>query len=135
MGTPVLQEWVTKLSWKEQTGLISAIRGEDNDGAGTTDTKALTKLVRKIVLNNADPKTEFMVQLLMPPGDYAILLVAAVSHAPSNWTEHMLLALRIIAKKNKDVFVTWFINEILETYDKTMAERVTTTESRTVGRT
>lgn len=56
----VMKEWTYKLSWKEQTVLISALRG--CDGVGKHDiSKKIVRRIRSAVLNNAGTKEcEFM---------------------------------------------------------------------------
>jgi hypothetical protein len=59
-NTCVMKEWTFKLSWKEQTVLISALRG--CDGIGKHDiSKKIVRRIRNVVLNNAGTeKGEFM---------------------------------------------------------------------------
>ena len=59
-GISVLKSLVHQLSWKEQTVLISAIRGCDVVGKNDISKKIVRKL-RNVVLNNAGPDgCEFM---------------------------------------------------------------------------
>lgn len=57
---PVIKPWVCSLSWKEQTVLLSALRG--CDGVGKNDiSKKIIRRVRNTVLHNAGPDgSEFM---------------------------------------------------------------------------
>lgn len=58
--TSVMKPWTYELSWKEQTVLISALRG--CDAVGKNDiSKKIVRRIRNVVLNNAGPdNSEFM---------------------------------------------------------------------------
>jgi len=58
-GTPVILPWVWQLSFKQQTVLITALRGAD--GRPKQDcTKNILKYLRQSILINADTKSPYM---------------------------------------------------------------------------
>ena len=59
-NTCVMKPWTYKLSWKEQTVLLSALRGCDSVGKNDI-TKKIVRKLRSVVLNNAGAEdSEFM---------------------------------------------------------------------------
>lgn len=103
----IFKDWVLELSLKEVTGLMSAIRGAD-EGC-FKDTKKLVRHVRGLVLHNADTKTGFMIEGAID-GLYAVKTIHSVittikkskGSISTHWLDHILLAIRIIAKYHPD---------------------------------
>lgn len=58
MNDNVLQDWLSDLSWKEQTVLISGIRGPDS--AFCPRLKKVSRWMRSHTLQNADPNHTYM---------------------------------------------------------------------------
>ena len=55
----VVKGWISKLSWKQQTVLLSALRG--CDGKSKEDiSKPITRFYRHLILENADNDSGFM---------------------------------------------------------------------------
>lgn len=133
----VLQPWVEKLSWKEQTGLISAVRGiDDTEANGYDDLKKITKMLRYLILNNADNKTEFMTDKIME-ADYlkSVLNIEASyvknsKYTEGHWYAHILLAIKIIMNKHPNPYTKKYwagIYDKLEVKDyKELTEKNTT---------
>ena len=58
MRGSVVQEWLSGLSWKQQTVLLASFRG--CDGAPKNDlSKTFTRFMRATLLKNADPRSTF----------------------------------------------------------------------------
>lgn len=123
----VLQPWVEKLSWKEQTGLISAIRGvDDTDANGYEDLKKITKMLRYLILNNADNSTQFMTDQIMEADFLKSVLNIEASYvknskyAEGHWYSHILMAIKIIMHKHPNPYTKkyWYdIHSKLEVQD------------------
>jgi len=100
MGS-VLKDWVSELPWKEQTALISAIRGHDSGSEELT--KPLVKFVRYVVLNNADKKTNFMVNDL-PKVEVAkelikqLIALDELGVISEHWMHHYVNACKVITR-------------------------------------
>ncbi len=54
----VLQEWMGHISFKRQTVILMAIRGPDS--GSSEEVKAITKWIRGLALQNADPAKDWM---------------------------------------------------------------------------
>lgn len=113
---PVLQEWVMCLNWKEQTGLISAIRGVDGvdlDEEVNDRCKCITKMIRFLVLNNADSKTKFMTDDVIDTDSmvYKLRMIyedITLSNISIHWFDHILLAIKIIMKKHPNAYIRMY---------------------------
>lgn len=125
MGNSVLQDWVTNLSFKEQTGLISSIRGCDYIDKYTDlvidnedkrySHKDVVKLLRYSILKNADKKTDFMSKELIPARKIVLLLgILHVNKELLHWYEHVVLAIKIIAKNHDNIFVKDYWGNVLK---------------------
>ncbi len=140
---PVLQEWVMTLKWKDQTGLISAIRGVDMIGVDPTDIevsnkcKSITKMIRFLVLNNADSRTNFMtdkVIILDKLVDNLLYLHKQVSLGivSNHWFDHILLAIKSIRAFHPNPYTRIYWDTVYTKYNTTPtsnAERVVLEEN------
>ncbi len=112
----VLQEWVMCLNWKEQTGLISAIRGVDGvdlDEEVNDRCKCITKMIRFLVLNNADSKIKFMTDDVIDTDSmvYKLKMIyedITLSNISIHWFDHILLAIKIIMKKHPNAYIRMY---------------------------
>ena len=108
--SPVLQDWVIDLSWKEQTGLISAVRGLDlpEDSDYYKESKTITKMLRYLILNNADSKTSFMeLDVVYHENDVSDVLytISNLGSMYKHWYDHIMMAINIIANKHNNPYV------------------------------
>lgn len=115
----VLQEWVMTLKWKAQTGLISAIRGVDMIDVDPTDTninnkcKTITKMIRYLVLNNADSRTNFMIDII-PTIDELVDVLNEIREQVSlgvvsnHWFNHIFLAINIILDNHPNAYTRMY---------------------------
>lgn len=117
----VLQDWVVSTKFKEQTGLISAIRGFDGliDEDTANRAKALTKMIRHVVLKNADDTTEFMSKEILDMNEIREIIElfkrGEIGGAyGTHWADHIIMAIRIISKNHYNEYVKYFYREILK---------------------
>lgn len=124
----VLQDWVSKLNFKHQTGLISAIRGYDHDERETFGCgfKEITKMVRGIVLKNADNKTSFMRSIPLDKTDVVdtLVLCAAEYQKEWHWLNHIVMAMHTIALYHNNEYVKLYYKEICTKYASDMIRTV-----------
>ena len=60
----VLQDWMGELPWKQQSVVLSSLRGPDT--SRPEGVKVITRWLRGITQNNADPSTDYMKDLPFP---------------------------------------------------------------------
>lgn len=141
---PVIQQWVMELNWKEQTGLISAIRGVDSsdiDREINSSCKKITKMIRFLVLNNAVSRTGFMtdrvieidklVDILDTINDQVIQGIISL-----HWFDHILMAIKIIIDKHPNPYTRMYWHIVYTQYnsspvsavEKNALERATITD-------
>ena len=119
MINPVIQEWVMTLKWKAQTGLISAIRGVDMIDVDPTDIdinnkcKTITKMIRYLVLNNADSRTNFMTDIIPTIEELVDVLneireQVSLGVVSNHWFTHIFLAIRIILDKHPNAYTRMY---------------------------
>lgn len=106
MTISVVQSWLSDCSLKQQTVLLSALRG--CDGRGKNDpSKKFTKWLRTSILLNADPKTTFYgPPVELNEENQAIIddffvdcSRGSLDEYPTHWFLHMLQAAEIIGYK------------------------------------
>lgn len=90
----VLKDWVSEnCTWKQQTVLMCALRGPDSSEK-ESDAKALSRLLRKIILKNADPNQSFMrlgnIKHTVPR------FIDNIEHFPLHFVLHLAHAFEII---------------------------------------
>lgn len=127
-NTPVLQDWVIELSWKEQTGLISAVRGlglsEDSDYY--KESKTITKMLRYLILNNADSKTSFMeldVVYLETDVSDVLYTISNLGNMYKHWYDHIMMAINIIYKKHNNPYVRHYYKGVKDCLDFLMLNK------------
>jgi hypothetical protein len=93
MGEAVLQDWVTELPLKQQSALLSGLRGTDHAHAPAL--KHLTRFVRAATQRDADPESSYMrVGNRVPTAD----IEREMEWAPLHFVAHLLEALTIIQR-------------------------------------
>ena len=100
MNTSVLQEWVTKIPWKQQSILFSGLRGPDH--ALLPNIKQVSKWMRSVSQNNADPSKPYMNYIHLPP---AYKMEKELEHSPCHFVHHFADALAVIAYNHPDQHV------------------------------
>lgn len=97
MNTSVLQEWVTKIPWKQQSILFSGLRGPDH--ALLPNIKQVSKWMRSVSQNNADPTKPYMNNIQLPSPDK---MEKELEHSPCHFVHHFADALAVIAYNHPD---------------------------------
>lgn len=132
---PVLQDWVMNLNWKMQTGLISAVRGYDNDievedNTDVIDIKSVVKMIRFLVLRNADSNTKFMSKYCLPEDAVVDILVNHVEQAIKNyislhWVKHIIMAIDIIMNYHHSSYVQHYWLNVSKKFNTELNEMLT----------
>lgn len=101
----VVRDWVTELPWKQQTVLLSAIRG--CDGVSKHDpSKEFVRPLRGLILKNAEPDAEDDTFMHHPSDDNKVENFAHdLDNYPMHWVIHFLHAVEIIGYKHPDELV------------------------------
>jgi hypothetical protein len=119
--TTVVQDWVSSLTWKQQTVLLASFRGCDSLPKNDPS-KTFTKMMRATLLKDADPTSSFMPFDVKTPDDFVTNkpLYAAVDEFfidcskggldayPVHWILHFLQAAEIVGYKHPDQRIGWF---------------------------
>jgi hypothetical protein len=93
----VVLPWVTKCSWKEQSILFSGLRGPDH--ALLTNVKQVSKWMRAVSQENADPSKPYMNNIQLP---LASAMEKELEHSPCHFVHHFADALAVIAYNHPD---------------------------------
>lgn len=97
----VVQDWLSNLSLKQQTVLLASFRG--CDGRVKEDpSKYFTRLMRSILLKNADSSTTFMVQPCEDFNKRMIAFLGDIDSYPMHFLVHFLHAAEIVGYKHPD---------------------------------
>lgn len=88
----VLLDWVTRLPWKQQSILLSGLRGPDQDYL--PNVKQVSKWMRAVSQNNADPSKGYMNTIELPKLE---ALGKELEHSPCHFVHHLADALAVIA--------------------------------------
>jgi hypothetical protein len=111
----VLLDWVKELSLKQQSVLLSSLRGPDN--FHYPEIKKVTKWIRATLQTNADPQKEYMQQEKLPSPKE---LEKEIEFCTVHYATHLLQALEILGYNHPEKAVsvlaegyyTHFISEI-----------------------
>ncbi len=115
MKTSAVQPWLSKLSWKTQTVLLSALRG--CDGKEKEDySKPFTRKFRSVVLFDAgasDVPNSFMHDSVGE--ENVVKFISNLDHYPMHWLIHFTHAIEIIGyyhphPRIKDFWFTMYVN-------------------------
>lgn len=88
----VLQPWVEKIPWKQQSILFSGLRGPDH--ALLKGIKMVSRWMRSVSQNNADVTKPYMNGIVLPKPEE---LEKELEHSPCHFVHHFADALRVIA--------------------------------------
>lgn len=88
----VLLPWVMELPWKMQSILFSSLRGPDQEYL--VNIKQVSKWVRSVTQNNADPSKPYMNNIDVPP---IASLYKELEHCSCHFVHHFLDGLAIVA--------------------------------------
>jgi hypothetical protein len=93
----VLQDWMAELPWKQQSVVLSSLRGPDL--SRPVAVKKLNRWLRAVTQNNADPSTDYMKDIALPEIDD---LEEELGYCTMHYFTHLLHALEIIGYKHPD---------------------------------
>jgi hypothetical protein len=88
----VLQSWVEKIPWKQQSILFSGLRGPDH--ALCPNIKEVSRWMRMVSQKDADPSKPYMAPKSLPEPEE---LEKELEHSPCHFVHHFADALRVIA--------------------------------------
>ncbi len=91
----VLLDWVAGLPWKQQSILLSSLRGPDN--IRHPELKKISRWLRRVTQHNADPSTEYMQAETMPE---PTAVIKELEFTSAHFVGHLGLALEIIGAKH-----------------------------------
>ncbi len=93
----VLLDWMSNLSWKQQSVILLALRGPDNHYS--PNLKKISRWIRSITQNNADPTHSYMKIVDLPSiKEFEDEYYFCSTH----YSLHLLFALEIIGYKHPD---------------------------------
>jgi len=93
----VLQKWMGEIPLKQQSVLLSSLRGPDN--AYLPNIKKVTKWIRSIAQKNADPSREYMRTETLPKFEE---LERELNFCTVHYAVHLMWALEIIGYGHPD---------------------------------
>lgn len=123
---PVIQDWVLTLDWKKQSALLSVLRGPDIFDDNTM-AKNIVKMLRYLILNNADTRTNYMTNEVIS-SDIVIETLTLVDiklkeafvqcrisgrvEVTNHWYDHIVYAISIIANNHPSNYVRSYWSKI-----------------------
>jgi hypothetical protein len=87
----VLKAWVCELPWKQQSVLLSGLRGPD--GIHCPQIKIVTRWLRNVTQNNADPMHSYMNVGILPTFEQ---LEKELEYCTAHYVHHLTQALKVI---------------------------------------
>lgn len=106
----VLKEWVFNLPYRMQSVLMSALRGCDT-ARKDDNSKYLSRALRGILLNNADPTNTFIVGDGVPEEKYVTAFLWDVDSYPVHFIMHLSHAAEIVGYKHPEGRLrTWWLD-------------------------
>ena len=101
---PVTQGWVNNLDLKQQTGLLSVIRGNDTENGKCVESKKITRMLRYIILKDADKKNSFMSDIVLKQNK-VINFLFKIYPDNKHWVEHIVGAAFNIKRNHPHEYV------------------------------
>lgn len=99
----VLQPWVTVLPWKQQSILLSGLRGPDL--SKLPNVKIVGRWIRMQSQHNADPSKSYMAQQDLPD---ALAVCEELEFLTCHFVHHFADALAVIAYNHPELPVAWY---------------------------
>jgi len=93
----VLQDWMGELSWKQQSVVLSSLRGPDT--SYSPNLKRINKWIRRVTQNNADTSSQYMSDEKLPSLED---IEREVEFSSVHYFSHLLQGLEIIGYKHPD---------------------------------
>ena len=107
----VLKDWVLVLTLKQQCGLRASIRGTDKDNGTCKISKNITKMLRYLILKNADKKQSFMTEDVIKAHNITDFLAKEYPYN-KHWVEHILTTSFNIKQNHPNNYVRAYWGEI-----------------------
>lgn len=101
MGGKVLQDWMGDLSWKQQSVIISSLRGPDTHYS--PNLKKISKWIRRVTQNNADIRGDYMKKENLPRFEE---IEKEAEFCSVHYFAHLLQGLEIVGYKHPDYKVS-----------------------------
>src|SRR5574342_220810 len=98
---PVFKEWLLSLPFRMQSVLASALRGCDI-AKKDDNSKFITRALRSLILNNADPTNTFIVGEGIPEEKYVTAFLWDLDSYPMHFLMHTAHACEIVGYKYPD---------------------------------
>lgn len=112
----VMQDWTKKLYFKQQTSLISAIRGCDIPSS-TQDEKDVVKVIRGLVLRDADGRSSFMSHYPMDVNKVLrTLVMASQDYNKWHWLNHVVSAFYSISLYHHNEYTKLYYLNLMKAY-------------------
>lgn len=113
MNNSILHNWIVELDLKDQTHLITVLRGCDIENDRL---KLVTKMLRFLIGKNFVKKTKYSDDNILNINKFVEILVYSRSIS-NHWLEHILLAIKIVAEKNPESYIRYYYNNIIKEYN------------------
>lgn len=97
MSNSVLQSWVMAMNWKQQSILLSSLRGPDVPRV--PNIKIVNRWMRAACQHNADPSKNYMEQKVLP---IPLELCKELEFLPCHFVHHFADGLAVIAYNHPD---------------------------------
>ncbi len=99
--TFIFQDWLSDLTWKEQTVLVLGMR--DTDASGSKDVKSLTEWLRNVILNGGTPNTSFIkVTTFKGVLGIAQYYPMALDMLPVHFLVHLMHSFEVVGYRHPD---------------------------------
>lgn len=105
-----MQKWTHDLTWKEQSALLTAIRGSDE--VFNEDVRALVRWIRRVVLYDADVKGKFVHNGRILPREK---VKPTFEYMTVHFVTHIMHALEIIGYKHPGFIISKQAEECYKT--------------------
>lgn len=102
MPHSVLKDWLFDLPYRMQSVLMSSLRGCDT-ARKDDNSKFITRALRSLILNNADPSNSFIVGDGIPEAKYVKAFLWDLDSYPLHFVMHTIHAAEIIGFKHPDL--------------------------------
>ncbi|GJM05331.1 MAG: hypothetical protein DHS20C09_13220 [marine bacterium B5-7] len=115
MTSLVLNPWMESMTWKEQTVLLTALRGPDI--GGTAEVKLMVRWIRSIVLRNAAPSKTFMRETnFKSVQDIAEEKPLAFDMLPIHYITHLMHAFQVIGVRHPEPSISTRAKHVYEDF-------------------
>ncbi len=93
----VLRDWMGELSWKQQSAILSSLRGPDN--FYSPNLKKISRWMRRITQNDADASSSYMEEGGLPSIEE---LKRDIEFCSVHYLSHLIQGLEVVGYKHLD---------------------------------